>query len=603
MLERSQVQVIPGQRFFSDSRDRDYIKFSDIKQFLWRFAPFIFSCAAIGGALGLFYIVTGDPIYTARTQILIEPKIPQLLNQQSEINLSLDTSQVETQIAVLRSEKIANMVIDELDLMNNSRFTPLSGAPLSVRFERLWYLLGLSSTPTRSTEAMEAARRAARERRLRAGSEQGERPVIKDGEIDPEFEKRREVVWNFEDGLSVSRAGVSYAIDIWFQARDPELAARIANATAGAFVREQLETRTEAASEGLRWLESRIQEVRGQMNHATKMAQEFRARHDFSIRDPQSQEGPTLEELEVTAETYRKMYESLLAAFTSSVNQQPYLIADARVISEATRPLVQSHPRKTLTMAFGVTAGLLIGLGLAIARQLTDRSLRTHRQVQDELGLDAIAELPVVRLRGHGFGRFLEVQRKPHSTFTRSLREAMRAIMVADPTGSVRVIGVVSALPTDGKSTVACNLAAISAGAGKRTLLIDADSDKPVLSRYFGKDVRRQETGGFSFLPSSSIQVHELIMGGSHALTSCKDYQCIIVNLPPLTSDVPFVEAAGLVDAVVIVAEWARTPVEMLTELVDELRSAKVSMPGVIMTKVRSLSSLRYRKRLFWWAR
>src|SRR5690606_37114131 len=107
-----------------------------------------------------------------------------------------------------------------------------------------------------------------------------------------------------------------------------------------------LETRSESASEGLRWLEARIQEVRAQMNHATKVVQEFRARHDFSIPSGDEQSGPTLEELEVTADTYRRMYESLLEAFTSSVNQQPYLIADARVIGEATRPLTSSHPRK-----------------------------------------------------------------------------------------------------------------------------------------------------------------------------------------------------------------------------------------------------------------
>jgi len=582
MLERSQLPVIHGQRFFADVRDRDYIKLSDIKQFLWRFAPFITVCAATGAAIGLFYIVTGDPIYTARTQILIEPKIPQLLNQQSEINLSLDTSQVETQIAVLRSEKIANMVIDELDLVNNPKFTSLAGAPLSVRFQRLSHMLGLTSAAPRP-----------------ASDEKAEESQSAD-DVDPEFEIRRAAVWNFQDGLTVSRAGVSYAIDIWFQARDPSLAARIANTTADAFVREQLQTRTEAASEGLRWLESRIQEVRAQMNHATKVAQEFRARHDFSISDAESQVGPTLEELEVTADTYRKMYESLLEAFTSSVNQQPYLIADARVISEATRPLSQSHPRKMLTMAFSVTAGLMIGLGLAIARVLTDRSLRTQRQIQEELGLDAIAELPVVRFRKHGFGRFLEVQRRVHSIFTRSLRDAMRAISVADPTGNVRLIGVVSALPTDGKNTVASNLAALSANAGKRTLLVDADVDKPVLTRYFGQDHKPGDKGGFTFLPASSVVVHELILGSSHALASYRDYQCIIVNLPPLTSEVPFVDAASVLDSVVVVAEWGRTPVEMATELVGELRAAKVATPGVIMTKVRSLSSLRYRRRLLW---
>src|SRR5690606_22313844 len=249
MLEHNQLRPVDVQRLFPVQHDRDFIKFADIKLFLWRFAPFIAGCAAVGGMLGLFYIVTSDPIYTARTQILIEPKIPQLLQQQSsEINLSLDTSQVETQLAVLRSEKIANMVIDEMDLVDNPEFTSLKGEPLSARFEKLLALLGLA-------EAKKAAAPP-------------ERPIFtSDGgdKLDPEFETRRQAIWTFGQGLRVTRAGVSYAIDIWFQARDPGLAAEIANATAAAFVREQLEIRTESASEGLRWLEARINEVRTQM--------------------------------------------------------------------------------------------------------------------------------------------------------------------------------------------------------------------------------------------------------------------------------------------------------------------------------------------------
>ena len=69
-----------------------------------------------------------------------------------------------------------------------------------------------------------------------------------------------------------------------------------------------------------------------QMNKAMQVAQEFRARHDYRVTLPSDgqtgeengtvTQGPTLEELEVTADTYKKMYESFLQSFTSSVSQQ-----------------------------------------------------------------------------------------------------------------------------------------------------------------------------------------------------------------------------------------------------------------------------------------
>lgn len=587
MLERSQARAVYGQPVIPANIEREYVSLADIKQFLWRHAPFIAAWAAAGAAIGLFYILTSDPIYTARTQILIEPNIPQILNQQSEINLSLDTSQVETQLAVLRSDKIANMVIDQLDLENNPNFTSPLGAPLGVRIMRLLTLLGLASPddgtgPDEDGDALTAG---------------------EDGEELTEFVRRQRVLRNFQEGLTVTRAGVSYAIDIWFRSRDPELAARIANATAAAFVREQLETRSESASEGLRWLEARIEEVRAQMNHATKVVQEFRARHDFSIPSGDEQSGPTLEELEVTADTYRRMYESLLEAFTSSVNQQPYLIADARVIGEATRPLTSSHPRKTLTLAFTTTAGLLLGLGLAIARHLADRSLRSSRQVQDELGLDVIAELPVVRFRNRGHGGILEVQRQSQSLFSRALRDAARVHLAGDAARHLRLLGVISAVPTAGKGAVAGNLAALAARAGRRTLLIDGDPEHPDLTEFFNGEGGRQRPPNLDFLACTAEPVARLLAGQPEALEAYADHDLVIVNLPDMTAETAYADAAAAMDAVVVVAEWGRTPIDLVQELVSDLRALKVMTPGVVLTKVRSLSTQKYRRRLRWWKR
>ncbi|TIP78748.1 MAG: ATPase, partial [Mesorhizobium sp.] len=130
-------------------------------------------------------------------------------------------------------------------------------------------------------------------------------------------------------------------------------------------MREQVQTTTKAAGEGIAWLERRMREVGDQMNRATRVVQQFRAKHDYSIGQDEtpiegqglapSEEQPTrqttLEQLEVTADTYRKMYESLLGAYTNSVDQQLYLIANARVITSATSPKKASRPRKTLILA------------------------------------------------------------------------------------------------------------------------------------------------------------------------------------------------------------------------------------------------------------
>ncbi|MEY9585585.1 GNVR domain-containing protein [Sinorhizobium fredii] len=622
MLESQWSAAAKQNSLYKPDRDSEFIRFADITSFIRQRILLIMSCPFIGVLGAGFYVATTDSIFTARTQILIEPKIPHLLQKQSsEINLSLDTSQVETQLAVLRSEKIAGMVIEELGLIDDPNFQPMNTLSITERFERL---AGMAPKPPDQNEGSQ-------NHIVPPPSTAADVTETADPTAEAlEFQRRRRVIETFSQGLGVQRVGVSYAIDITFNSLDPELAAKVANATAGAFVREQLETRAAAAQEGVAWLEKRIEEVRLQMNLATQMTQEFRAKHDYrvgrqleaAIVDGQvvpsgegegvTPSGPTLEELEVTAETYRKMYESLLAGFTNSVNQQPFLIADARVITPATRPLAPSHPRNKLVLALGVLAGLMVGIGLAFARHTLDRTIRTPRQVRDELGLDCVGELPAARFL-RGFGQLDDVLRRPESPFSRSLRNTKAAISLADVAHPLRCIGITSVAPGDGKSTVASNLAALYASSGVRTLVIDADVFHSALTKRLlyapaladeksdsiKEQIRFVPGLQFDLLPSQASAEHRLITPRNMEvlIDELENYEVIIVDLPPFTSGVHGLAAASVLDGVLIVTEWGKTPVELVVELSRILQVAKTSVIGVIMTKVRGLSTRQYRKR------
>ncbi|WP_164924088.1 Wzz/FepE/Etk N-terminal domain-containing protein [Sinorhizobium fredii] len=622
MLESQWSAAAKQSNPYRPDSDSDFIRFADITSFIRQRIFLIMSCPFIGLLGAVFYVATTDSIFTARTQILIEPKIPELLQKQSsDINLSLDTSQVETQLAVLRSEKIASMVIDELGLVDDPSFKPLHSPSLTVRLERIagmavetFAFNEVTQPPTAPPPS--TAPDAAETSELTA-------ELL-------EFQRRRRVVETFSQGLGVQRVGVSYAIDITFNSLDPELAAKVANATAGAFVREQLETRAAAAREGVEWLEKRIEEVRVQMNLATQITQEFRAKHDYRVgRQPgapivdgqvapsgegesTTPSGPTLEELEVTAETYRKMYESLLAGFTNSVNQQPFLIADARVITPATRPLAPSYPRTKLVLALGVLAGLMAGVGLAFARHTLDRTIRTPRQIRDELGLDCIGELPAARFF-RGFGQLDDVLKRPESPFSRSLRSTKAAISMAEVAHPLRCIGITSVAPGEGKSTVASNLAALYAASGVRTLVIDADVFHSALTNrlLYARastdenldDIREQikfvPGQYFDLLPSEVSAAHRLITPKNmeKLLDELDSYEVIIVDLPALASGVHGLTAASVLDGVLIVTEWGKTPFELVAELSRVLQVTKTNVIGVIMTKVRSVSTRQYRSR------
>ena len=325
--------------FSHDTKAGEFVSAADFAAFFRKNAGIVLASLVLAVTAASFYLLFATPEYIARSQILIDPKTPVLREQTREVNFSLDAAQVESQVTLLRSEKIATMVIDKLKLRDDPEF---QGTAPTV-----WgQLVGW--------------------------------PEIRLSEDDANFVRIRNAIAAFETGLIVRRVGLSYAIEIAFRSVDAKKAASIANATAEAYLRDQIDAKSDSARQGSRWLEVRLAELRGQMNVATRRVQAFRANHDYRLpakieentkaESLRGNEGETLEELEATADTYRKIYESFLQAFTASVQQQSYPVSDARVITMAERPLAKSYPRSWLILAFAVLLGLTIGCGLAVIR-------------------------------------------------------------------------------------------------------------------------------------------------------------------------------------------------------------------------------------------
>ncbi|MDX8434632.1 GNVR domain-containing protein [Mesorhizobium abyssinicae] len=580
------------------SSSQEFIGVSDIARFLKRYVATIIACLAAALLVAWFYNSTTDPAFTASAQILIEPRLPQHLQDGGEVNLSLDTAQVESQIAVMQSEKIAQMVLDQLKLVDDPKFNRSQAPILTERVKKIeailvetlglrnisWFASGVPETPKKLTE----------------------------------YQKSRRTMEIFRSGLDIRRVGVSYAIDISFTSLDPEGAARIANATADAFVREQIETKAEAAKEGGAWLEMRLQQLRDQMNKAMAKAQEFRSRHDYSVSDESEvQDGvkaePTLEELEVTAETYQKMYESFLQAYTNSVSQQSYPVADARVITAATAPLDPSAPRPKLTLVFGAVAGLIFGIGLSFVRYMFDWTITSPRQIRDGLGIECVGELPSIG-RARENGVVDEVRRYPHSRYSDSLRKARTEISLAETDHPIKFLGLTAVSGDSSKSSVASNLATLYSMSGLKTLVIDADVRRPTMTtRLLGprgslkpcQDPVRLNIVGvpgrpFDLLPGPVVNAKNLLAPDNMEaflsdLAACDlaayAYDIVILDLPTLASGADILKVASILDGVVMVAEWGNTSLDTLRNLVRTLQTGRAPILGVLLTRARAITS------------
>jgi exopolysaccharide transport family protein len=324
-----------------------------------------------------------------------------------------------------------------------------------------------------------------------------------------------------------------------------------------------------------------------------------------------------LRELETAANTYRGIYETFLSRFTQSVQQQSFPSTEARVVTVATPPRSPSSPKIGLTLSLAAICGLGLGLMSAIAREQMNRQIHTRAQLETLLGTTCLAVLPAFpqkkpMLRKLGAtqdsGAFRQISEVAPFSAT---AEALRYIKVAidlHPTGG-KVIGIVSALPGEGKTTVATGFAAFVAKSGARTLLIDADLRNPSMTRALGYSnapglvnmvadksdfndlVITDSKFKFDFLPSSRMKP----ANSSDILNSptMKDmlraakskYDYVLVDLPPILPVVDVKAVAHLFDAFVLVVEWGSTSTDEILKAIGASPILSERLLGAVLNK------------------
>jgi uncharacterized protein involved in exopolysaccharide biosynthesis len=159
--------------------------------------------------------------------------------------------------------------------------------------------------------------------------------------------------------MAVERVGISQVINISFYSYDSAKAAVIVNEITRSYIQSLIEVRAETARAASEWLEDRLEQLRLQMNSAAERAQKFRA----------NEESASLEELQLTAETYRKAYQNFFSAFTEAVQRESYPVSNIRVISPAVAPRERHSPKALFVFGFAIVLGSAAGLFLAIARE------------------------------------------------------------------------------------------------------------------------------------------------------------------------------------------------------------------------------------------
>jgi succinoglycan biosynthesis transport protein ExoP len=329
-----------------------------------------------------------------------------------------------------------------------------------------------------------------------------------------------------------------------------------------------------------------------------------------------------LRDLESSAQTSRNLYDNFLQKFMEATQQQSFPIAESRVIAAASTPTSPSSPKALLAIAAGLMGGLFLGIGGAIGRELLNKTFRTAADVEKNTGYECLGilprflgkssetKVPGAALRNAAADHQIEAIHSPFSRFAETLRNVKVSADIARLEREVKVIGVVSSLPKEGKTTVASNLAHLIAVMGNSTLLIDADLRNPSLTRTLAPDasqgllevldrqvsitdaIRKDPQTGLNFLPavvpSRISNTPEILASNAmrELITAVRgQYEYVVIDYAPVCPVVDVKASSHLVDGYVFVVEWGRTSQEAVSDALSSVGRFRNNVLGIVLNK------------------
>jgi succinoglycan biosynthesis transport protein ExoP len=277
-------------------------------------------------------------------------------------------------------------------------------------------------------------------------------------------------------------------------------------------------------------------------------------------------------------------------------------------VDPADVPQAPVSPRTRLNLVVGLLGGLLLGLGAALVRDVTDTRVRSAEDLASVTPLPLLAALDTRPTEGGR--RDLVVTSGPRTSRAEAFRTLRTSVQFLRRPGSSLSLLVTSARPAEGKSTVAANLALVLAEGGTRVALVDADLRRPSVADTFDLE----GAAGLTSVLIGQVELGDVLQdwgsSGLHVLTSGPlppnpsellaspamaavlaqleaTHDVVLIDAPPL---LPVTDAAVLsqvVSGTLVVVKAGATRRAVLREALTVLERVEARVVGVVLSHVR----------------
>jgi succinoglycan biosynthesis transport protein ExoP len=336
-------------------------------------------------------------------------------------------------------------------------------------------------------------------------------------------------------------------------------------------------------------------------------------------------------------ESNKTMYEGLLQRLKEAGVSAGLKASNIRIVDPAKPPYKPVSPKVSLNLGLAAILGLGLGVCAAFIQEHFDQTIQNEQDVERFLRLPALAFIPSLKsLNGHPIkGRIrldrgstlglTGAQNPPAENVVQSLpgddlasqknadlseyfRELRTSVLLSSGGRSIRSLLVTSALPGEGRTTIAANLAISLAQLGRRVLLVDADMRRPAMHKYFpqvgsrlcsylaGEGTWQDLTyhtavRGLSVLLSGPPPVNPAELLSSDRMRTllqeaAKEYEFVILDSPPLLNVADTRILASVVDATILVVKGGDTPRQVVQYAQSQARAAGANLMGVVLNNL-----------------
>jgi succinoglycan biosynthesis transport protein ExoP len=329
-----------------------------------------------------------------------------------------------------------------------------------------------------------------------------------------------------------------------------------------------------------------------------------------------SESAAQLREIDAGAAAARARYADLAQRYSRLVSAQRRDPGTAYVISHGVVRSARSFPDPLLFGIGGVLAALVAAAATVLLLEALTKGFRSRQHVERELGLPVIGMVPdLAKVSDADFpaddtmGPPDYLYNHRYSPFSASFRAIHTGLRLGVSGNSLRSVAICSALPEEGKTTVALCLARSAALAGLRVVLVDCDGRRPAASRALspyvkaglshvledGMDYRdaiqRDTPSGAWFLAQSSDRA---VAQGSIASSRMQalvgqleqSYDLVLLDMAPALALSESRELAAIADGVLLVTRWRRTPVEATRMAKEMLEKSGARVVATALTLV-----------------